>query len=94
MGASIHCENDCFNGACIKCLKPQCVQYYDCEFDCEEVDDFAGSKNSRVCPDDAIRWSNAAQEFVIDSENASVAVYAQTSVLLAQSIPPEKVRCR
>lgn len=64
---SIHCKSDCFHGACIRCKKPQCIEYFDCEFECKEIEDFAGSKNSRVCPVNAIGWSNAEQEFVIDS---------------------------
>lgn len=64
---NIHCDSGCFHGACIKCIKPQCVEYFNCEFECEEIEDFSGSKNSRVCPVSAIGWSNAVQEFVIDS---------------------------
>lgn len=63
---SIHCADECFNGACIKCMKPLCTNYYDHEFECREISNFSSSKSSSVCPTNAIQWSNSEQEFSID----------------------------
>lgn len=63
---NIQCADECFSGACIKCIKPQCVHYYDGEFECDEINNFSNNKSTSVCPANAIQWSNVAQEFVID----------------------------
>lgn len=52
--------------ACIKCAKPQCINFYDEEYICEGVPGFAADPNSTACPTNAITWSNNEQEIVID----------------------------
>lgn len=57
-----------FYGACIKCIQPRCLRYYDNEYACCKVPDFSIDADDSVCPVDAIGWSNEKQEIVIDGE--------------------------
>lgn len=65
----IETEEETYRSACVKCAKPQCVSYFDDEFICEGVADFAANLDDRVCPTRSIRWSEQTNEFEIDQSS-------------------------
>lgn len=65
----INTTQDAYYSACVNCARPQCLYYYDDEFECEEFDDFASRRDDRVCPFDALYWDNDRQSIVIESDS-------------------------
>jgi len=65
----INTEDGSYYSACLNCVQPHCIYYYDNEFICEELPGFASRQDNHVCAFGAIQWDNDSQSIRIEQSS-------------------------